>query len=276
MFKLLLATDDPEVQRAYGEINDWERLGFRQPRTASTADEATDSLTHHHADAVIIALAPQEEQKLIHAMACDHWRLRPILTAGRNRNEIQRDLVELEILLSRTHADYSNDPYSEETMMQISRHDFFRKVIAGKEHSAEHLRRYLRLLRSRMDPDRPCLIVQFELPDADGYLSDHWHYGSERLEVAMRNIFGAELNGVRFLVSVLDDERIFLLACPMLEQEIPDMDSLRETVNEHVEECAKHVQEYLNIDMKILSSTEYPTLIDMAQQRAAEAASETK
>ena len=123
MFKLLLATDDPEVQRAYGEINDWERLGFRQPRTASTADEATDSLTHHHADAVIIALAPQEEQKLIHAMACDHWRLRPILTAGRNRNEIQRDLVELEILLSRTHADYSNDPYSEETMMQLSRHE---------------------------------------------------------------------------------------------------------------------------------------------------------
>ena len=275
MFKLLLATDDPEVQKAYGEINDWERLGFRQPRTASTADEATDSLTHHHADAVIIALVPEEEKKLIHAMACDHWRLRPILTAAKNRDEIQRDLVELEILLSRTHADYSNDPYSEETMMQISRHDFFRKVIAGKEHSDEHLRRYLRLLRSRMDPDRPCLMIQFELPDADGYLSDHWHYGSERLEVAMRNIFGAELNGVRFLVSVLDDERIFLLACPMLEHEIPDLDIMRTTVREHVEWGVKHVQEYLNIEMRILSATEYPTLVDMAQQRAAEAALES-
>ena len=41
MFKLLLATDDPEALQAYGSINDWERLGFRPPRTASTADEAT-------------------------------------------------------------------------------------------------------------------------------------------------------------------------------------------------------------------------------------------
>ncbi|MBR5344749.1 MAG: hypothetical protein IK127_02885 [Clostridia bacterium] len=272
MFKLLLATDDPEVLQAYGEINDWERLGYRQPRTASTADEATDSLTHHHADAVIIALPPVEEKKLLHAMTCEHWHLRPILSAGRTREEILRDLVELELLLSRTHADYSNDPYNEETMMQLSRHDFFRKVIAGKEPNEEHLRHYLRLLRSRMDPDRPCLMMQFELPDDDDYLSAHWHYGPDRLETAMRNIFGAELSGVRFLVSVLDDERIFLLACPMLEHETPDMDTLRTIVREHVEWAIRHVQEYLNIDMKILSSQEYPSLVDMAQQRAQAAA----
>lgn len=272
MFKLLLATDDPEVLQAYGEINDWERLGYRQPRTASTADEATDSLTHHHADAVIIALPPVEEKKLLHAMTCEHWHLRPILSAGRTREEILRDLVELELLLSRTHADYSNDPYNEETMMQLSRHDFFRKVIAGKEPNEEHLRHYLRLLRSRMDPDRPCLMMQFELPDDDDYLSAHWHYGPDRLETAMRNIFGAELSGVRFLVSVLDDERIFLLACPMLEHETPDMDTLRTIVREHVEWAIRHVQEYLNIDMKILSSKEYPSLVDMTQQRAQAAA----
>ncbi len=271
MFKLLLASDDPEVLRAFGEINDWARLGFREPRIASNADEATDSLTHHHADAVIMALPEAEEQKLTRAMACPHWHLRPILKAARTVPEITRDLGELEILLGRTHADYSNDPYCEETMMQISRHEFFRKVIAGKEASEEHLRRYLRLLRSRMDPDRPCLLVSFDLPDDDGYLGAHWHYGADGLEQAMRNIFGAELHGVRMLVSVVE-EQIYLLACPMLGQEIPEMTALREIVQKHIAAAVEHVREYLDIDMSVRDQVEYPTLVEFALRRAAQAA----
>lgn len=268
MFKLLLATDDPEALEAYGSITDWERLGFRPPRIASNADEATDSLTHHHADAVIIGLVPEEEQKLVRAMACPRWHLRPILSASRDRAEIIRDLVELEILLGRTHADYSNDPYSEEVMMQLSRHDFFRRVIGGKEPAEDHLRRYLRLLRSRMDPDRPCILMEFSLPDNDGYLSNHWHYGPDRLEVAMRNIFGAELSGVRILVSVLEDDRIFLLACPMLDQEVPPVPEMERAVHEHVEWAVSHVRDYLKIDMNIASETTYPSLVVMSGKRA--------
>ena len=268
MFKLLLATDDPEALQAYGSINDWERLGFRQPRIASTADEATDSLTHHHADAVIIGLPPEEEQKLVQAMGCPRWHLRPILSAGKNREEIVRDLVELEILLGRTHADYSNDPYNEETMMQLSRHDFFRRVIGGKEPDEAHLRHYLRLLRSRMDPDRPCILMKFDLPDVDGYLSNRWHYGPDRLEVAMRNIFGAELSGVRILVSVLEGDQIYLLACPMLNHETPEEPEMRRMVHEHVEWAAGHVRDYLKIEMDIASETAYPSLVAMASERA--------
>lgn len=266
MFKLLLATDDPEALAAYGSINDWERLGFRQPRIASTADEATESLTHHHADAVIIGLPAVEEEKLVRAMGCQRWHLRPILKAGTDPAEITRDLVELEILLGRTHADYSNDPYSEETMMKISRHEYFRRVIAGKEPSSDHLRRYLRLLRSRMDPDKPCILMEFTLPDEDGYLADHWHYGADRLEVAMRNIFGAELNGIRILVSVLDGERICLLACPMLDQEHLEPDEMARAVHSHAEWAVGHVKEYLKIEMRIASETVYPSLVDMARR----------
>lgn len=261
MFKLLLATDKPEVMQAFSEIKDWDRLGYRTPRTASNTDEAVDSLTHHHADAVLIAMAEAEEQKLIEAMSCPHWHLRPIMRASANLEDMVKDLNELEMLLGRTHADYSNDPYSEEAMMQLTRHEFFRKVISGREPNPARVRRYMLLLRSRMDPDRPCVLLKFDLPDDDGYLAAHWKYGPDRLEVAMRNIFGAEKDGVRMLVSVQEDEHIFLLACPMLYHDAPTGDALESMVIEHTEEAISHVKDYLGIDMRIASSMVAPDLI---------------
>ena len=261
MFKLLLATDDPDVLRTFSEIRDWDRLGYRTPRTAANADEAVDSLTHHHADAVLIAMAAEEEQKLIHAMSCPHWHLRPIMHATANREQMIKDLNELEMLLGRTHADYSNDPYSEEAMMQLTRHEFFRKVISGREGNPDRVRKYLQMLRSRMDPDRPCVLLKFDLPDDDGYLASHWNYGPDRLEVAMRNIFGAEKNGVRMLVSVQDDERIALLACPMLYHDAPEGEALETMVIEHTQDAISHVKEYLGIDMRVASDIVAPNMI---------------
>jgi hypothetical protein len=251
MFKLLLVTDKPEVRAAFAAITDWERLGFKPPRTAGNADEATDSLTHHHADAVAIALPPEEEKKLLSAMECPHWHLRPVLDAADSKEQVLKDVVELELLLARTHADYSNDPYSEETMMQLARHEFFRRVIGGKENSPERIRRYLRLLRSRMDPNRPCVLVQLVMPEDDGYLPAHWHYGPDRLEVAMRNIFGAELAGMRLLVSVLENDEIYLLACPMLEHDAPGADEMERIAVEHAAWACDHVREYLNMELEL-------------------------
>lgn len=50
----------------------------------------------------------------------------------------------------------------------------------------------------------------------------------------MRNIFGADLYGMRLLVSVLEDGRIYLLACPMLgSMELPDGISMSSAVTAH-------------------------------------------
>lgn len=260
MYKLLLATDQPEVLQAFGEITDWDRLGFRQPRIAATAAEAVDSLTHHHADAVAIAMQAGEEAQLTAAMRCPHWHLRPIMRAASDPVTVRKDLVETELLLSRTHADYSNDPYNEENMMQLERHAFFRRLLAGEERSEDRMRRYLRLLRSAMDPDQPCVLMQLHLPDTDGYLAAHWQYGPDRLEVAMRNIFGAELNGMRILISVLPDERIYLLAGVLLDHDAPDEDSMEEMVRAHAEDSITHVKEFLNIDVDIAQTQRLPTL----------------
>ena len=42
----------------------------------------------------------------------------------------------------------------------------------------------------------------------------------ERLEMALRNIFGVEVAGLRILSCVLPGERILLLGCPMLNHEL--------------------------------------------------------
>lgn len=66
----------------------------------------------------------------------------------------------------------------------------------------------------------------------------------------MRNIFGAELQGMRLLVSVLENDQIFLLACPMIGCEgVLVGDSMTGVVAGHAQEAIEHVHEYLDIDM---------------------------
>ncbi len=268
MYKLLLATDRPEVLAAFGEIRDWERLGFKPPRTADSADAAEESLRAHHADAVAVALPPEEEQKLVRDMGCPHWHLRPIMRAAADSETVLKDVVELELLLSRTRADYSNDPYSDETMMLLQRHDFFRRVIAGEERNPERIRRYMRLLRSRMDPEKACVLLNLRLSEDGEELSDHWRYGNDRLEVAMRNIFGAELKGMRLLVSIQKDERIFLLACPMLYRETPPEEDLVRIVTDYTRETIDHVREYLGMSLEMTGAKLYPSVTQLNAEAA--------
>ena len=47
MYKLLLATDKPEIMEAFQAVGSWESLGFRTPRMVSTPQAAVDSLKKH-------------------------------------------------------------------------------------------------------------------------------------------------------------------------------------------------------------------------------------
>ena len=122
-------------------------------------------------------------------------------------------------------------------------------------------------MRSRMDPDSACMLVRFRLPDdSNEYLAGRWHYGNERLEIAMRNIFGHELEGMRLLVSVLDDGRIYLLACPMLGTVLPAGRSMRDIITGHADDAIAHVAEYLSIDMRIESVHALDNVSELADE----------
>lgn len=261
MYKLLLATDKPEVMEAFDAVGSWEALGFRQPRVVSSVQAALDSLKKHHADGIAFDLNEKDEELLAAGLMAEYPIL-PIVQAGKNAGQVTDAVCELRSLLNRTRADFSNDSFGEADMMQLCRHEFFRSLIGGQVNAAADVYRRLRLLRSRMSPDKPCVLVQLAMPDGDAFLTGRWHYGSERLEVALRNFFGVELNGMRMLVSVLPDERIYLLACPMLGEEA--VESISGMVHQHAEESIAHVREYLGLHLSIASIRVLPALTALA------------
>lgn len=262
MYKLLLATDKPEIMEAFQAVNSWESLGFRTPRMVTTVQAAMDSLKKHHADGIAIGFDGAEDAALTACLMQDYPIL-PMINASRQPGQVIDDVCELRSLLNRTHADFSNDSFGEADMLQLCRHEFFRALIGGQIKQPADVVRRLRLLRSHMSPEQPCVLLQLAMPEGDDFLTGRWHYGSERLEVALRNFFGAELDGMRMLVSVLPDERIFLLACPMLGEAAAD--SISGVVYSHAEESIAHVKEYLGLHLTIAGVRVLPNLTALAQ-----------
>ena len=201
MYKLLLATNDPAVVEAFSAVK-WEALGFKQPRVVSTAEEALSSLRVNHADAVAIGL-PKEQDDLLVEQLLEKNPMLPIMAVSTKPGVIESYAVELRRLLGRINADVSNDAFSTADLLKECRHEFFRALMDGKATSEEDVLRYLRLIRSKMDPTKPCVVAELEIPADNDFLRGRWQYGSDRLEVALRNIFGVEAHGLRILACVL-------------------------------------------------------------------------
>lgn len=265
MYKLLLATNRPEILSAFQAVSSWEGMGFRPPRIVSTAHDAVETMKKHHVDAIAYALDSGDEV-ILHAHLCEHYPILPIFEAARTHAGVMRAITELRTLLNRLRADYSDDNATQHDMLQICRHDFFRELLGGRIHTRADVLTQLRLLRSRMDPHRPCVVVDLRMPGGETYLSSRWHYGAERLEVAMRNIMGVELNGMRMLVSVLPDERVKLLCCPMLGADVY-ADSITATVSSHTQESMEHIEEFLGLSLEISNIQILPALTALAVER---------
>ena len=83
--------------------------------------------------------------------------------------------------------------------------------------------------------------------------------------MALRNIFGVEVAGLRILSCVLPGDRIILLGCPMLYHELEtEENSMTGVVSRHVQDCIAHVDEYLGIDLTIAALHVLPALTAMA------------
>ena len=65
MYKLLLVSDREDVLNAFDQIQNWERQGFKPPHIRHDFEGTKDSLAKHHADGISIAVAPEEEKKIL-------------------------------------------------------------------------------------------------------------------------------------------------------------------------------------------------------------------
>ena len=63
MYKLLLVSDQEEVLNAFGQIQNWERQGFKPPHIRYDYDGMLDSLSKHHADGIAVRVVPELRKK---------------------------------------------------------------------------------------------------------------------------------------------------------------------------------------------------------------------
>lgn len=261
MYKLLLVSDQEIVLNAFSQISNWELLGFKKPHIRHDLEGTKDSLQKHHADGIAIAVSPEEEKKIIQYLREQYPNL-SIFQAGKNEEEIISYLGELKSLLNRIHADFSNDDFRAIDMLQVCRHDYFRKVISGQVENKEDLYRNMRLLRSRMDPDRECVLAELVQPtDTGEKLEGRWHYGNDRLEIALRNSFGGDRFGMHILPSVHPDGRVMVLACPLYDfPSVKSGEELKKQLEAYIQDGISHIYRYFGLELKIREIQVFPGL----------------
>ena len=267
MYKIMLVSSLQPVLDAFSGVESWMYQGFKEPRIVSTPDEALDALTRHHVDGMFIALPEEDRMRLIERM--NEYPLIPMLLIEptATTESVLRDAEMLRSFLIRTHADYSNDRVDIADMMQMIRHEYFRELLSGRVRDRASVLRNLLMLRSKMDPWSPVMVIELTLPEDEGYLQGKWQYGADRLEVAMRNIFGSEKDGMRTLVSVVDERRLFLTACRMIGSDpVMDLEAMKSSVRKHCEDGVAHVREYLGIELKMESEEVRDNLLSFTEK----------
>ena len=123
-------------------------------------------------------------------------------------------------------------------------------LLAGEVAADAQLRGTLQLLRSFVSPDKQAILFDFDLPQGEVYLSAQWHYGSERLENALRNnFFGRYYDDIYYCVAVLTPRHIRVAACQRYDTESISEEDLLQKANSHVEQVLENIKEYLGLDM---------------------------
>ncbi len=262
MYKLLLVSDREEVLNAFSQVTNWEIYGFKQPHIRYSYDGMLDSLAKHHADGIAIAMTDQDEEERILAYLQVHYPTVSIFEAGTTQQEIFRYLNELKTLLNRVRADFSNDRITEADLLQQCRHEFLRKVITGKVSDEAELRRSMRLLRSKMDADSPCLILEIEQSAVlDDRLEGRWTFGDNRLEGALRYAFGGNYLGMHIFPAVYPNGRIVVLVCPLHgEEHRVSEGEMEKEVTTHISDGIDHLKQYQGLDLHITNIRVLPAL----------------
>ena len=262
MYRLLIVTDAQSVKDRLEAMQGWERLGFKPPRIRTDMAEAVECIHRHHIDAIAVDENPAFDGFI--AYLDEHFPNVPLFQIAADDESQLLVLRELSSLLSRLRADDTNDDYDEASRMQEYRERWLKKLIGGVVPTCEELKRQLKLYRCSESIDVPCVLARLEMPDDDSFLSERWHYGSERLEQALRNFFGFEHDHMLMHVAVISQEEVRVLCYPAsLEMGVSE-----NVAFEYVQETLEQIDHYLGLQMKVLEVRRVPGLLAFAAENA--------
>ncbi|MFH1513488.1 MAG: hypothetical protein ABIG45_09070, partial [Bacillota bacterium] len=132
MYRLLIVTKSPTIEKNFTGTDGWETMGFKPPRVRKTFEDALECMGKHHIDAIGIdeGFADLEQW-----MDKNQPHI-PIFKVADDREEQLSVIREVELLLNQIHSDDSNDDYNEIGNFKAARE------------------RWMKYLLSRLAPDK--------------------------------------------------------------------------------------------------------------------------
>ena len=94
-------------------------------------------------------------------------------------------------------------------------------------------------------------------------MSERWRYGSERLEMALRNFFGEEHDRMSLHVAVVSPEEVRVLACPKPEYGEHE-DFTAEKLLGYIDETIEQIDHYLGLPMNIIDIKALQNMVALA------------
>ena len=137
-------------------------------------------------------------------------------------------------------------------------------IVCGLIPTEKELRARLFMLRCREKPNVPCVLARLTMDMDDPFLTSRWHYGSERLETALRNFFGARQRDMYLHVAVISPEEVRVLCYPVTG----DGTLLESAVRAYVEETAQQIDHYLGLHMQVAEVRLVPGLSAFAAEKS--------
>jgi len=120
------------------------------------------------------------------------------------------------------------------------------------------------MLRCPEQGDVPCIVARLGLDEEDPFLTERWHYGSDRLEVALRNFFGGDQPHMLVHVAVVSQDEVRVLCYPRTGERLSE-----ESVRAFIEEVAQQVENYMGLRMKVLDVQQISGLCAFARECSA-------
>lgn len=257
MYKLLLATDQKDIQEAFGRYP-WQEMGFYPPLIATSSEEAIQLLNSKAIDAVGYHFEKKNGIALSNYLHHD----RPSMAIFSVAEDSQKQLTvirELADMMKRLHSDFADEPYDDEAMRTFMRDELTHDLLSGEIEDFAFAERQFKLLRSHISFTRPCMVYELDMPQGEVYMTMHRN-GLERLERALRNnFFGRYIDRTYYAVAVLTPRHIRVAAIPKGGEE-QDMDDFENRANAHVEDSIERIKEYLDLDIDMVTCGMIPNL----------------
>ncbi|MBO4836256.1 MAG: hypothetical protein J5564_01040 [Clostridia bacterium] len=267
MYRLLVATDEPNILDELNESLEWAEFDFHQPVIVLDAEKAISTMESQRVDCVAYMLNSKEAKKLSTYLNKVRPSL-PIFEVRRDVDTQKRILADMKRVLDRLHADMSDEILDEKTIMSMLRDELTHNLLAGEIRTVKELQGRLQMLRSHLSTTRPCVFYEFDLPQGEIYLNYEWHYGSERLEKALRNnFFGRYYEDLYYQVAVLTPRNIRAIVIQRDDRENEPKESLTVRADQHVAHVLDDVKEYLGLDMVMINRELLPSICALTAEQ---------